>query len=82
MGGCGFKNNTKKTCDEKRLDYWFKMLSTILHATIDMIWGDLYDRLVTWRIFSLIINRMFLQASEIMRKRNHIHDVNLLIVLH
>ena len=45
-------NNTKNTCDEKILNYKFKMLSTILDATIDMIWGDLYDILVTWRIFS------------------------------
>ena len=37
MGGCKFKNNTKKTCDEKRLDYVFKMLSTILDATVNMI---------------------------------------------
>ena len=58
------------------------MLSTILDATIDMIWGDLYDILVTWRIFSLIMDRMFLQALEIMRKSDHIHDLNLLIVLH
>lgn len=82
MGGCGFKNNTKNTCDEKILNYKFKMLSTILDATIDMIWGDLYDILVTWRIFSLIMDRMFLQALEIMRKSDHIHDLNLLIVLH
>lgn len=82
MGGCGFMNNTKNTCDEKILNYKFKMLSTILDATIDMIWGDLYDILVTWRIFSLIMDRMFLQALEIMRKSDHIHDLNLLIVLH
>ena len=75
-------NNTKNTCDEKILNYKFKMLSTILDATIDMIWGDLYDILVTWRIFSLIMDRMFLQALEIMRKSDHIHDLNLLIVLH
>lgn len=61
--------DTRKTCVERRLNLSAQIFITILDAIVNRNGGgDLYNPLITHRIFSLTMNRLFIQALKIKRK--------------
>ena len=80
MVGCGSKNGHQNAFKGETLwDMSGKRDWTICSKSIFFIldtnsqhnWGrgvDKYDRLITQRIFTLIVNRIFIRTHKIMRK--------------
>ena len=51
--------DTIKKCIKRILAYVLKIYLTILGSIVNMFWGDLYDHLMRLRIFTSVINELF-----------------------
>ena len=69
MVQCGSKHRHKKRHHEFKRD-WTPCSKFVNHSrlTSPHSWGDLYDHLMTSRIFTLIMKRITTWASRLMRK--------------
>ena len=65
--GVGLRTDTKKTCFKKIWDY---VLQICYHSKLNSQHdqGDLYDHLISTRISTLIMNKIFMGALKIMTK--------------
>ena len=57
---CGYKNEYKKDMCLKEIGLHAQNMITIVSLTINMIGGDLYDHLLSTKIFTLIINKIII----------------------
>ena len=62
--GVNLRMDTKKHMLERD---WI-MCATILDALVNIIGGTLYDHFETWRIFTLTIEKIFIQSPKIVTK--------------
>lgn len=83
MVGHGSRNGHQKSRCWKEIGLRAQSIFTILNAIIIMIWRDMYDHLITWRIFTLAMyHGCFTPTPKFTRKVGHEHDVDLLISSH
>ena len=62
---------TKKACVLKEIGLHAHIMLTILGSLVNMIGGvgrGLYDQLMSWRIFTLIMNKIFIRALNFTRQ--------------
>ena len=64
---CGYKNKYEKDICLKEIGLHAQNMITILSLS-QHDWGDLYDHLLSTKIFTLIIYKIIIGAPKIMRK--------------
>ena len=84
MVGHGYENGHQKGRCWKDIGLCAQSIFTILNAIIIVIWRDMYDHLITWRILLWQCNMVFpyIPTPKFTRKVGHKHDVDLLIISH
>jgi hypothetical protein len=60
MGSCGSKIGHQEGMCLKEIRLHAHNMLTILGSMVNTTGGDLYDRLMSMRIFTLIINKIFI----------------------
>ena len=60
MGSCGSKNGHQEGMCSKEIRLHAQNMLTILGLMVNMTRGDLYDHLMSTRIFTLIMNKIFI----------------------
>ena len=56
----GSKNWCKKDMGLKEIELWAQDILTILGSIVNMIGRDLYDHLMSTRLLTLIMNKIFI----------------------
>ena len=77
---CGSKSRHQKDVFKR---YWTTCTKYSYHFGLDSQhgWGDLYDYLMSMRIFTLMTKKIFIWAPKLMRN-DYEPDLGLLIILH
>jgi hypothetical protein len=73
--------HTKRPYVEKNWRCLWNLL-TLLDSTVNIIWGNLYDHLVTQRISNLVNEKDIYPNSKIDEERGYGHGLDVPIILH
>ena len=65
---CEYKNRHQKAMCLKEIGLRAYKLVTILDSVVNIIGTTYYDHLLRMRIFTLIMNKIFIRAPKIMRQ--------------